>query len=421
MIDLILYRCRIGTYSSHGRNPKFSRKDRSTGGLSAKTRNCTPNAATSLIILLLVLVLIPYSSPFPCFSGNIPQLESSTRSLCFSFNPPNLVIAPPFIVQSRKQTSNFLARYINGNPPRGIKNMHLNVRSVGNKVFEIKNIVKEHSPHILGLSECELKKVGGFFDESKLKVPGYTLLFPKSWNCHGFARVLVYVKKNLEFEQVAELEDNLAQSVWIKASFKGSKKVFFCHLYREHTSTMGNSVRAQRNNLDILLNQWEAATLFGSPEEANETHICGDMNLDCLNNKWLRADYHLISLSRMVQGACDVSNFTQLVNSPTRAQYNRARNVIDISCIDHIYCNTKFRCSQVFVYSFGSSDHDMIGYTRITKEPRPPACTVRKRSYKAFEKDKFLADLSQVDWGPVNFCQDVDKAVTTFTRLFQSI
>ena len=74
--------------------------------------------------------------------------------------------------------------------------MHLNVRSVGKKVFEIKNIVKEHSPHILGLSECELKKVGGFLDESKLKVPGYTLLFPKSWNCHGFARALVYVKKN---------------------------------------------------------------------------------------------------------------------------------------------------------------------------------------------------------------------------------
>ena len=156
---------------------------------------------------------------------------------------------------------------------RGIKNFHLNIRSLRNKVFEIKNIIKEHSPHIFGLSECELRKVGGYYDETRLKIPGYSILFPKSWTTHGFARVLVYVKDSLEFEQVKELEDDLVQSVWLRGNFKGCKKVYFCHCYREHTSTLGNSIRAQKSSLDILLNQWEAATLLGNPDEPHETHI----------------------------------------------------------------------------------------------------------------------------------------------------
>ena len=87
---------------------------------------------------------------------------------------------------------------------------------MGQKVFEVKNIIKEKSPHIFGLSECELRKVNNVYDEEKLKIPGYDLLFPKSWTEHGFARVIVYVKKTLKYEQVYDIEDDLVQSVWLK-------------------------------------------------------------------------------------------------------------------------------------------------------------------------------------------------------------
>ena len=100
---------------------------------------------------------------------------------------------------------NFWARYIYGNKSenkRGIKNIHLNIRSLNNKVFEVKNIVKIHDPHILGLSECELRKREGVYDESHLKVPGYKILFPKSWSQKGYARILVYVKKSFQVEQL---------------------------------------------------------------------------------------------------------------------------------------------------------------------------------------------------------------------------
>ena len=329
-----------------------------------------------------------------------------------------------YFVKSKNQTNNSVAKYINGNRQRerkGVKNLHLNIRSLTNKVTEVKNIIKEQRPHIFGLSECELRKSGRQYDESKLKIPGYDILFPKSWESHGFARVLVYVKKNLEFVQVEELDDDLAQSVWLRAGFKGQKKVFYCHLYREHTSTLGNSIAAQKKSLETLLAQWEAATLHGNPSEPNETHICGDMNLDCHEGKWLRQDYSLLSLSKLVQVACNLSNFTQLVTQPTRIQHNSIRNETSVSCIDHFYCNTKHRCSKVSIIPFGNSDHDLLCYTRYSKEPVSPSRTIRKRSYKNFEETKFLCDLSEVDWTPVYSCQEVDLAEATFTRIFSSV
>ena len=77
--------------------------------------------------------------------------------------------------------------------------MHLNIRSMKNKMTEVKNLIKNHNTHIFGLSESELKKVNNKFDESILKVPGYEILFPKSWASVGQARVIMYLKKTLEF------------------------------------------------------------------------------------------------------------------------------------------------------------------------------------------------------------------------------
>ena len=108
----------------------------------------------------------------------------------------------------------------------------MNIRSVKNKVLEVKNIIKQQNPHILGLSECELRKKNNKFDEELLKVPGYVTLFPKSWATVGRARTLVYVKKTFEFEQVHELEQEEVQSICIRCGFKNGKKIYFAHFPR---------------------------------------------------------------------------------------------------------------------------------------------------------------------------------------------
>ena len=314
---------------------------------------------------------------------------------------------------------NFLARYKNGNiqKKKGILNMHLNIRSLLNKVSEVKNVIKQHNPFIMGISECELKR--DRVNEKVFKIPGYDILYPKSWNEHGYARVVVYIKKTFKYEQVHELEDDHIQSVWIKGGQRNSKNIYFCHAYREHLSTLGAA--AQREYMSTFLSQWDAATQHGGSDEPNETHISGDLNIDILNGRWLQSDYHLISLSRMLKTTCNVGNFHQLVKDVTRVQFNSVTSVTDMSCIEHVYTNARFRCSEAEVTSFGDSDHDIVSYTRYSKNPPIPARIVCKRSYKDFDSEAFKSDVERTDWSDVYSYDDVDLATECLTRKLRYI
>ena len=154
--------------------------------------------------------------------------------------------------------------------------------------------------------------------------------------------------------------------------------------------------------IEKVLLQWEKAVNFGNLKTVNEVHIAGDMNLDSLRSRWLKPDFALVSLARMVVGFCNAYNFTQMVDKITRIQYNSISKQTSTSCIDHLYCNAKHRISEVKVLSFGASDHDAISYTRYSKEPAPPARTIRKRSYKNFSETNYVNDISKIDFTPLH-------------------
>ena len=151
------------------------------------------------------------------------------------------------------KTGNFWARYVYGNKcqsPKGIKSLHLNIRSLKNKVEEVKNLIKQENPAIIGLSECELSKHNINIDS--LRIQGYDLLFPKSWDVYGFARVVVYVKRSLNYEQLHDLEHDVIQSVWLKGSFKNTKKLYFCH---ESLNSQKQYLRDQQNRMKFMFVQ----------------------------------------------------------------------------------------------------------------------------------------------------------------------
>ena len=105
---------------------------------------------------------------------------------------------------------------------------------------------------------------------------------------------------------------------------------------REVQQDKGNTMAAQRTVLDKMLMQWEAALCYEVQDSANEVHIMGDMNLDCLNNRWQEASYPLVSLSRMVIQCCNSNNFSQMVDKVTRIQHNSKKGDTSKSCMDHV-------------------------------------------------------------------------------------
>ena len=193
------------------------------------------------------------------------------------------------------------------------------------------------------------------------------------------------------------------------------RKIYFCHQYREHTNSLGNSMACQREALQKMLDQWEMAAVHESDEAQNELHIMGDFNLDCYNGKWLHPKYSLRSLAKMVNERCNVKNMSQLVDKITRIQYNSISRELSSSCLDHVYSNAVFRLSDVRVVSTGSSDHDAIVYTRYAKVPPPPRRTIRKRSYKNFVEADFIKDVASLDFGDIYMCRDVDYAANLLT------
>ena len=406
MIELSQYRHRIGIFRQKvTKSRSFKYFDRKKLKLKLKIK--------SILISIFPILMLLGIQNLNIQSTIVLQQGQSTFQYSSGSGCEGKRLGEVYIPLGKHLTSNFKARYLHGNKQRGILSIHVNIRSLYNKMSEVKNIISKEKPHILGISEAELKK--SHHHLGRLKVPGYQLLLPKSWEMYGKARLVVYIKKSLEFQQIFDLEKHDVQSIWVRAGFKNNKKVYFSHVYREHTCTLGNSMAAQRKFLENILTQWEDSVLYGNCSTPNEVHISGDMNLDCLGGKWLESDYNLVALARMVLNCCNTTNLTQMVDKVTRVQFNSVMNKTVASCIDHVYSNAKHRISPVRVIPCGTSDHDAIAFTRYSKEPLPPSKTVRKRSYKKFKKEEYLKDIGNLDFTDVYSCLDVDDAVNLLT------
>ena len=216
MIEINLYRSRIGLFNNTGRN--ISAKA-SKFNSCLKSRNIKCGIAIFSGILTLVwLILLCSSSQEDAGKYSLGSNQAGGQPWSSSTDSKLL-----FQKRGKHQTVNFEAKYLHGNIRRGIKNIHVNIRSIYNKINEVKQLVKKEKPHILGISEAELRKKNHSLD--KLKVPGYDLLLPKSWENVGKARLVVYVKKTIEYEHLVDIEHEDVQSIWIKAGFKNSSKV----------------------------------------------------------------------------------------------------------------------------------------------------------------------------------------------------
>ena len=84
------------------------------------------------------------------------------------------------------------------------------------KLNEIKQFLKSKKPHCFGIIESDLfsplsknNRVKYTTDELKdiLKVDGYRIEFPNSWNVHGQARLICYVSQEVKCTQKVLISD----------------------------------------------------------------------------------------------------------------------------------------------------------------------------------------------------------------------
>ena len=202
-----------------------------------------------------------------------------------------------------------------------------------------------------------------------------------------------------------DLMSDSFSSIWIELGLPRKKKFLVCQIYREWqllNPTLGNSSTDEGDQLIRwleFLDQWERALDSGL-----EVHVMGDFNIDQCNwtlpNTRLKSLIHALFMQILPRGV------SQLVIGPTRhCPYQSS------SGLDHFYTNSPSRISCVEKIVCGGSDHMLISVKRSTKMNISSPAYIRKRSFRNFNSDDFVAAIRQISWLDIYLCSNIDDAV----------
>ena len=303
-----------------------------------------------------------------------------------------------------------------GQRGRGIKILAWNKGNslLQNKHAEIENIIAGHHPHILGLSEANLKKN---VDPRLVQHDEYLLHTAPTLDnpAMEISRVVVYTHSSLVVKRRSDLEDQTLSAIWLEVGMPRQKKILVCNIYREwqhmgqgHDNQTG-SVSAQLERWVMFLDKWEAAL-----SEGREVIVLGDINLDFL--KWNRdlpandSSNRLKSLSDQLFTRIFPNGVSQLVRVATRVAPNAQP-----SGLDHIYTNKPDKCSEVYTEFAGGSDHRLIKVTRYSKTLKNNIRYVKKRVFKNFCATSFCEAVKQLSWFDLYMCDSPSEAAEILT------
>ena len=250
----------------------------------------------------------------------------------------------------------------------GIKLLHWNKGPsfLQNKHNDIETIIGGHTPHILGLSEANLKSNHNL---ALVQHPDYELHTCPTINnpSLGISRIVVYSHNSLVVKRRHDLEDDRISAIWLEAGLPRQKKIVICQAYREwkylgQADNSSATVQAQLERWLTFLEKWEQALL-----EGKEVIVMMDANLDFC--KWTRDDLppndstlRLQPLIEQLFSRIFPHGVAQLVSVPTRAWPGQPD-----AGLDHLYTNKTEKLSEVYTEFTGGSDHKIIKVTRYSK------------------------------------------------------
>ena len=310
-----------------------------------------------------------------------------------------------------------MVKAFNGNREnRGLKLAHWNAGSAHlvNKMDEIEQVIADHSPHLFGISESNLKSS---HDIRVVQLQDYDLILSKTIENDQLqmSRIVCYKHHSLVGQVREDLMSDEFSSIWLEVGLPGKRKFLVCQLYREwrylgqpNRGEESNTIQEQIRRWTIFLDQWEQALATGK-----EVIVLGDINID-----FLKFD-RTVNLQPLVDSLKERifrHGVVQCVQGPTHFWPGQVP-----SGLDHVYTNIPEKLSKVQVLRRGSSDHSLVMATKYAKNIRQNARYCKKRSYKNFDEKVFMEEVGKISWWEVYACNDVDIAVEIFTKKLTDI
>ena len=441
-VSIQTYRARIGTFDSPPVRVKTEKEPKGTQ-FNSKWKY---KILITALLLLGCLSLLVYSCQHDFKMYTSPYIDQPTKACYHHFNlpgsPPPWIWTPSWsassspwtpprstpvrILRSSHKKQNKFVKVVNGNrSQRGhaIKLVHWNKGPgfLANSHRDIETILANHQPHVIGLSEANLKST---HDISAVQHSDYHLhTCPTLGNpALRISRVVNYTHKSVIVKRRDDLDDDKISAIWLEVGLPRHKKIIICQAYREWgyldqgADKTSGTIQAQLERWTVFLDKWEKVL-----NEGKEVIIMMDANLDFL--KWTRPDLpasdHTVRLKPLVEQLFSrifTLGVTQLVTTATRSWPGQTD-----SGLDHIYSNKPDKLSQVEAEFTGMSDHKIIKVSRFTKNFKRSARYVRKRSFKNFNPADFSRAIQELSWWEIYESEDPNEAACLLTNKINTI
>ena len=244
---------------------------------------------------------------------------------------------------------------------------HLNVRSIIDKIDEIRLIISKTKLDLLCISETWLHEK---INDNMINVPGYTIVrHDRNSNKRG-GGVCIYVRSNMSFTCRDDLINDVLEAVWIEIPRTRTDQLIIGCLYRPPN--------ADSNYLQCIFD-----TLEVTMTEGKDIIIIGDMNYDYKHDE--------CDTDNPITDIEDLFLMTQIVREPTRVTENSSK------CLDHILTTIPECHSICGVAKISLSDHYLVYTNLICTEYKSPHHHVRFRDYRSFDPEEFLKDIEKCE------------------------
>ncbi len=274
---------------------------------------------------------------------------------------------------------------------KGLKVAHLNVRSIINKIDEIRMLMSRNKLDVLTLSETWLDSS---IDDFEINVHGYTI--HRSDRNRNGGGVAIYVTNQLNHINISDqICSGKVETCWVDLILPHSKNIRVCSTYRP--PNVGSEY------FNHMVDEYEKAI-----NNDIDAVILGDFNInyaydDSLHNNPIHYVESLLSL-------------TQLVTDFTRVTVDSS------TIIDLILSSIPNRHKSTGVIKTTISDHYMV-YTILNDkvEKRKPK-TIRYRCFKSFDCNSFCSELAKDKrFEEVKNCTNVHHAWSLWSSTFNEL
>ncbi|CAB3986328.1 Hypothetical predicted protein, partial [Paramuricea clavata] len=277
---------------------------------------------------------------------------------------------------------------------KGLRICHLNIRSLVNKIDEIRVFCETHKPHVLCLNETWLDTS---IADGEIQLDGYSHIRRDKTRHQG--GVLVYIASNLNFKERDEIGDESGelQCLWLEIVPPKSKGFLICSSYRPPNSDNERTyVEGLRNMLDNV------------SDLQKEVILIGDFNFDLKRSRKSAACKCFVDMSKefgLKQIICDYTRVTQ-----------HSKSLIDL------FLTSRPDLYITGVMPVGFSDHSVIYAVRKLHRLKPPSSRIiNTRNYKCYNQIAFVEDLNKVPWSQIDITGDIEDSWDAFKNLFNDV